>query len=135
MKGIEIVRMISLTLTLMTVFVLSWLPRRIFLMWFYFDPSPYTMLWHVVKLVGFCLMYANSAFNPMLFFILDPGIRHFFMSCCRASRKQEYVPVNSENRKDQHTIILTELTHIQPIDIIILFLICLSNTFCEFIIM
>ena len=106
------VRMISLTLTLMTVFVLSWLPRRIFLMWFYFDPSPYTMLWHVVKLVGFCLMYANSAFNPMLFFILDPGIRHFFMSCCRASRKQEYVPVNSENRKDQHTIILTELTHI-----------------------
>lgn len=109
------VHLIILIFILMIVFIFSWLPRRIYLMWYYFDPSPYDNFWHLMKLTGFCLMYANSAFNPLVFFVLDRDFRKFSISCCHEYRTQQYSPVDSANAKNGQTMMLTGLTPIDEI--------------------
>lgn len=102
-------RLIVLIITLVVLFVISWLPRHIFLMWYYFDSSSYNLSWHILKVTGFCLMFANSSFNPIVFYALDPGIRQFVTSCC--CRRQAYRPVNSTS-VNQGDIELTEMSRI-----------------------
>ncbi|KAK7497381.1 hypothetical protein BaRGS_00011425 [Batillaria attramentaria] len=78
-------RLAVTVLGLVTAFIACWLPRHIFLLWFYFDPGLYNNFWHVFKITGFCLMFANSAVNPFVFYVLDLHFRTFVNSvlCCR----------------------------------------------------
>ncbi|XP_050391389.1 neuropeptide CCHamide-1 receptor [Patella vulgata] len=64
-------------LGLVWAFVLCWLPRHVYLLWFHFDPGVFDHFWHVFKIFGFCLMFANSAVNPIVFFILDKKFRQY----------------------------------------------------------
>ncbi|ESO89332.1 hypothetical protein LOTGIDRAFT_95484, partial [Lottia gigantea] len=71
-------------LGLVWAFVLCWLPRHIYLLWFHFDPNAFDHFWHVFKIVGFCLMFSNCAVNPIVFYILDKKFRqyvHFILKC------------------------------------------------------
>lgn len=71
-------RRLALTvLGLVFSFVLCWLPRHIFLLWFHFDPGLFNAFWHVFKIVSFCLMFSNSAVNPFVFYVLDLRFRAF----------------------------------------------------------
>ncbi|ELT97057.1 hypothetical protein CAPTEDRAFT_25118, partial [Capitella teleta] len=68
-----------LVLSIVVLFVICWLPRHIYTLWF--DcPSYgwYNMFWHVYKMVSFCLSFMNSCVNPVaLFFLSDQFRRHF----------------------------------------------------------
>ncbi|XP_076445817.1 neuropeptide CCHamide-1 receptor-like [Babylonia areolata] len=74
-------------LMLVVCFVLCWLPRHVYLLWFHFDPAPFNAIWHVVKISGFCLMFSNSAVNPFVFYVLDLHFRNFVNGAllCRPS--------------------------------------------------
>lgn len=104
------IRLICLIITLVLLFIVSWLPRRIFLVWFYFDSSSYTMSWHAFKVTGFCLMYANSALNPIVFYALDPGIRTYVTSCC--CNRRQYTSINGVNVNKGDVIELTEMSRV-----------------------
>ncbi|CAH1773266.1 unnamed protein product [Owenia fusiformis] len=73
-----------LILCLVILFVMCWLPRHIYLLWFYLDPSPYNIYWHGFKIAGFCLMFLNSCVNPCALCLLDSRWRKYFKQhlCC-----------------------------------------------------
>ena len=101
-------RMAALVLGLVMIFLFTWLPRHVYLMWFYFDPSPYDVTWHVIKIAGICLMFCNAALNPLVFFCFDSRFRDF-LCCCRRSiwDVEEYTEI------PHHSVVLTELNQWQ----------------------
>ncbi|ELU16740.1 hypothetical protein CAPTEDRAFT_28758, partial [Capitella teleta] len=65
-----------LVLSIVVLFVICWLPRHIYTLWF--DcPSYgwYSMFWHVYKMVSFCLSFMNSCVNPVALFVLSDQFR------------------------------------------------------------
>ncbi|XP_061177059.1 neuropeptide CCHamide-1 receptor-like [Saccostrea echinata] len=98
-------RMVVLVFGLVLVFVVTWLPRHVYLMWFYFDPSPYDFIWHVVKLTGVCLMFCNAALNPLVFFSFDPRFRDY----CFCSKSQSSGDLEEYNELPHETVILSDL--------------------------
>lgn len=81
-------RLAVTVLGLALVFVMCWLPRHVYLLWFYFDPSYYNDFWHVFKIVAFCLMFANSALNPFVFYVLDARFRDYVHSALLCRRRK-----------------------------------------------
>ncbi|KAI0228157.1 Neuropeptide CCHamide-1 receptor, partial [Lamellibrachia satsuma] len=77
-----------LVLSFVAVFVVCWLPRHIYVLWFHFAPGEYNMFWHVFKIVGFCLSFTNSCVNPLaLYFLSNQFRRHYnnvLFCCCRS---------------------------------------------------
>ena len=83
------IRLTVIILGLVVVFVVTWLPRHVYLMWHHFDTSEYTESWYVFKIIGFCLMFTNSLFNPFLYGALDTSFRRFLsrvLKCNQSSR-------------------------------------------------
>ena len=71
-------------LLLVIVFVICWLPRHIFTLWFHFDPNEYNTFWHIFKVFGFCLSFINSCVNPITLYFLSKQFRKYFnryLSC------------------------------------------------------
>ncbi|ELT90314.1 hypothetical protein CAPTEDRAFT_25111, partial [Capitella teleta] len=65
-----------LVLSIVVLFVICWLPRHIYTLWF--DcPSYgwYSMFWHVYKIVSFCLSFMNSCVNPLALYLLSDQFR------------------------------------------------------------
>eukprot|EP00914_Ancora_sagittata_P033497 GHVO01067543.1.p1 GENE.GHVO01067543.1~~GHVO01067543.1.p1 ORF type:complete len:359 (+),score=24.58 GHVO01067543.1:236-1312(+) len=79
-----------LVLSIVVLFVICWLPRHIYMLWFdcpsYGD---YNMFWHVFKILSFCLSFMNSCVNPVaLFFLSDQFKKHFKRYlCCECNQE------------------------------------------------
>ena len=68
-----------LVLCLIIIFIDCWILRHTYLLWFHFDTtSEYNQFWHALKIVGFCLMYLNSAINPLALVIYYNRYRNIF---------------------------------------------------------
>ncbi|KAK2159327.1 hypothetical protein NP493_1727g00033 [Ridgeia piscesae] len=76
-----------LVLSFVAVFVVCWLPRHVYVLWYHFAPGEYNMFWHVFKIFGFCLSFINSCVNPLaLYFLSHQFRRHYnnvLFCCCR----------------------------------------------------
>ena len=90
----------KLVLSFVVIFIICWLPRYIYLLWFYFDPGNYNLFWHVFKITGFCFCFINSCVNPMALYFLSKQFRGYynrtlFFICSYRSRsrspEQSYV--------------------------------------------
>ncbi|XP_021369376.1 neuropeptide CCHamide-1 receptor-like [Mizuhopecten yessoensis] len=101
-----------LVMFLVAMFVLCWLPRHIFLIWFHFVPGQFSHFWNVFKITGFCLMFANSGINPLAFLLFDSGFRHFVSSCdwCKSTSYRPEVFEDCTSGAKQ-TIVLTTMAH------------------------
>ncbi|PVD29240.1 hypothetical protein C0Q70_11837 [Pomacea canaliculata] len=85
-------RLALTVLALVIAFIVCWLPRHIYLLWFHFDPSQFSYFWHVFKISGFCLMFSNSAVNPFVFYVVDDHFRthvHETLLCRRRVRGRD----------------------------------------------
>lgn len=104
-------RMAALVLGLVLLYVLTWLPRHVYVLWYHFDSSPYDTTWHIIKLVGICLMYCNSALNPVVFFCFDSTFRDCVCFCCRKPQFQRDLEEYTEI--PHNSIVLTEINQCQ----------------------
>ncbi|XP_055330274.1 neuropeptide CCHamide-1 receptor-like isoform X2 [Paramacrobiotus metropolitanus] len=71
----------KLFLVMVLLFVLCFLPKHIFLIWFYGDPNSmdhYNLGWHIFKLISHCLAYVNSCINPVTLYFLSKVFRRYF---------------------------------------------------------
>jgi gastrin-releasing peptide receptor len=77
-------------LLLVVIFIICWLPRHIFSMWYHFDPNDYNQFWHIFKVTGFCLCFINSCVNPITLYFLSKQFRKYFNRYlfCLCSRKK-----------------------------------------------
>ena len=76
----------KLVLSIVVLFILCWLPRHIFLLWFNCPgPGEYNLFWHVWKIASFCLCFSNSCINPIALYILSDQFHKYFNRyfCCR----------------------------------------------------
>ncbi|KAL8610080.1 hypothetical protein ACOMHN_045477 [Nucella lapillus] len=74
-----------IVLSFVVIFVVCWLPRHIYLLWFYLDPSKYNHFWHYFKIMGFCLTFLNSCINPFALYFLSSQFRKYYkryLFCC-----------------------------------------------------
>ncbi|ELU00084.1 hypothetical protein CAPTEDRAFT_24752, partial [Capitella teleta] len=65
----------KLILSFIVVFVVCWLPRHIYTIWYHYLPGDYNMFWHVFKIIGFCLCFTNSCINPVALYFLSQQFR------------------------------------------------------------
>ena len=75
----------KIVLSFVIIFIICWLPRHIYLLFFHYSPAEYNMFWHVFKITGFCLTYIYSCVNPYaLYFLSSQFRRHYnrYLFCC-----------------------------------------------------
>lgn len=74
-----------IVLSFVLIFVVCWLPRHIYLLWYYFDEEGFNEFWHVFKIMGFCLTFINSCVNPFALYFLSSQFRKYYnryLFCC-----------------------------------------------------
>lgn len=91
----------SASLALVVVFIVTWLPRYVYLMWFHFDPSEFSDAWFIFKIVSFCVMFTNSVFNPFIYGIFDRSFRHFVCRVCKCATKNSEGPKENDSDSNQ----------------------------------
>ncbi|GFS11032.1 neuromedin-B receptor [Elysia marginata] len=83
-------------LSFVIIFIICWLPRHIYLMWFYFTEEEFNDFWLVFKIVGFCLTFVNSCVNPFALYFLSGHFRKYYnryLFClCRQKRYSAFEP-------------------------------------------
>src|SRR6218665_3942306 len=77
----------KVVLSFVVIFVVCWLPRHVYVMSFHLDANfEWNTTWHIVKVVGFCLMFIYSAINPLALYLLNAEFRryfhHYLFGCC-----------------------------------------------------
>ncbi|ELT89287.1 hypothetical protein CAPTEDRAFT_213885 [Capitella teleta] len=79
-----------LVLSIVVLFVICWLPRHIFMLWFFCTSyGSYNMFWHVLKIVSFCLSFMNSCVNPLALYLLSDQFRRHFHQLIRCNCTSE----------------------------------------------
>ena len=98
-------------LGLVAVFILTWLPRYVYLMWYHFDSSEFNEFWHAFKIVSFCLMFMNAVLNPFIYCAIDRSFRRrlFRFLSCKTESTHETSKTDSD-LDDHQQITLTVLT-------------------------
>ncbi|XP_058980951.1 neuropeptide CCHamide-1 receptor [Musca domestica] len=75
-------RKVALTvLAFVVIFGICFLPIHVFMLWFYYWPTAqddYNSFWHVLRIVGFCLSFANSCANPVALYFVSGAFRKHF---------------------------------------------------------
>ncbi|XP_055706562.1 neuropeptide CCHamide-1 receptor-like isoform X2 [Phlebotomus papatasi] len=75
-------RKVAITvLAFVVIFGLCFLPSHLFMIWFYYCPTAeedYNVYWHVLRIVGFCLSFANSCANPVALYCVSGAFRKHF---------------------------------------------------------
>ena len=85
----------KVVLSFVIVFMICWLPRHTYILWFHYDPGLYNMFWHVFKIIGFCLSFINSCINPLALYFLSKQFRRYYnryLFCCCQSQKTNKKP-------------------------------------------
>ncbi|XP_005093521.2 neuropeptide CCHamide-1 receptor [Aplysia californica] len=86
-------------LSFVIIFIVCWLPRYVYVMWFHFDPSDYSLFWHTFKITAFCLKFINSCVNPFALYFLSGQFRKFYnrylFCCCRRVRYTSLEPTST----------------------------------------
>ncbi|XP_053965274.1 neuropeptide CCHamide-1 receptor isoform X1 [Anastrepha ludens] len=68
-------------LAFVLIFGICFLPYHFFMIWFYYWPTAqddYNSFWHVLRIVGFCLSFANSCANPVALYFVSGAFRKHF---------------------------------------------------------
>ena len=79
--------------------------RHTYLLWYFFDPNPYNMFWHVFKIVGFCLCFINSCVNPLALYLMSRQFRRYYnqylLCACKSNKTKrgDYSNMYSLNSK------------------------------------
>ncbi|XP_071114526.1 neuropeptide CCHamide-1 receptor-like [Haliotis cracherodii] len=95
---------------LVLVFILCWLPRHTFLIWYYFDPGLFNEFWHGFKIIGFCLVFANSALNPLIFLLLDSRYKRFVKRIITCKVSTSRILKNDRALvEEQQTIVMADI--------------------------
>ncbi|XP_059226502.1 neuropeptide CCHamide-1 receptor isoform X2 [Stomoxys calcitrans] len=75
-------RKVALTvLAFVVIFGICFLPIHVFMLWFYYWPTAledYNSFWHVLRIVGFCMSFANSCANPVALYFVSGAFRKHF---------------------------------------------------------
>ncbi|XP_038111361.1 neuropeptide CCHamide-1 receptor [Culex quinquefasciatus] len=75
-------RKVAITvLAFVVIFGICFLPSHLFMLWFYYNPNSqddYNHFWHVLRIVGFCLSFANSCANPVALYCVSGAFRKHF---------------------------------------------------------
>lgn len=72
-------------LSFVFIFILCWLPRHVYLLWYYLDPANFNIFWHYFKIAGFCMTFINSCINPFALYFLSSQFRKYYnryLFCC-----------------------------------------------------
>ncbi|XP_069128562.1 neuropeptide CCHamide-1 receptor-like [Argopecten irradians] len=76
-------------LSFVLLFVICWLPRHVYLIWFFWSPYDFNTFWIWFKLIGFCLTYVYSCINPYALYFLSSQFRKYYnrylFRCCPKS--------------------------------------------------
>lgn len=77
------IKLARMVLALVAIFAFCFLPNHIFMMWFYYTwpdsyDKNYNDFWHVLKIMGYCLTFANSALNPVVLYFISGKFRAHF---------------------------------------------------------
>ncbi|CRL08300.1 CLUMA_CG021248, isoform B, partial [Clunio marinus] len=72
------------------VFIICFLPHWIFQLWFWLSEdaeSNYDLMWHYVRIIGFCLYFINSTLNPLALYFVSSLFRQHFHNylCCQSN--------------------------------------------------
>ncbi|XP_055921058.1 neuropeptide CCHamide-1 receptor-like [Eupeodes corollae] len=68
-------------LAFVVIFGICFLPYHVFMLWFYYWPTSqndYNSFWHVLRILGFCLSFANSCANPVALYFVSGAFRKHF---------------------------------------------------------
>ncbi|KAG4072028.1 hypothetical protein HA402_008469, partial [Bradysia odoriphaga] len=68
-------------LAFVVIFGICFFPHHLFMLWFYYNPNSnedYNTFWHVLRIIGFCLSFANSCANPILLYCVSGAFRKHF---------------------------------------------------------
>lgn len=92
------VKVAKVVLSFVFLFILCWLPRYVYLLWFYWtEEGIMTIPWMSLKVTGFCLMYIYSSINPYALYFLSSQFRRYYnkylFRCCPKS----YRPIQPES--------------------------------------
>lgn len=71
-------RVAKVVLSFVVIFVVCWLPRQFYALWYYYAEFEYSTAWHFFKIVGFCLCFIYSSINPFALYFLNDEFRHYF---------------------------------------------------------
>ncbi|XP_060077899.1 neuropeptide CCHamide-1 receptor-like [Ylistrum balloti] len=76
-------------LSFVLLFVICWLPRHVYLIWFYWTDFDFSDFWIWFKVFGFCLTYVYSCVNPYALYFLSSQFRKYYnrylFRCCPKS--------------------------------------------------
>ncbi|KAL1391535.1 hypothetical protein pipiens_012318 [Culex pipiens pipiens] len=82
MPNVKARRKVAITvLAFVVIFGICFLPSHLFMLWFYYNPNSqddYNHFWHVLRIVGFCLSFANSCANPVALYCVSGAFRKHF---------------------------------------------------------
>ncbi|XP_033230913.1 neuropeptide CCHamide-1 receptor [Belonocnema kinseyi] len=71
----------KMVLAFVIIFAICFLPQHVFMLWFYNYPDAqkdYNSFWHLFRIVGFCLAFANSCINPIALYLVSGSFRKYF---------------------------------------------------------
>ena len=107
-------RLTFIIFILVIVFVVTWLPRYVYLMWFHFDSSDVNTTWFIFKIVSFCLMFTSSLINPYIYCALDNTFKCFVLKLCGCGEQFNVSDVNSSDSYLPDQLTMTVITeHLQ----------------------
>jgi hypothetical protein len=93
----------KLVLVFVAIFVVSFLPNHLFMLWFYYtypkSLENYNGFWHFFKIAGYVLSFANSCTNPCVLYISSGRFRAYYRAylCCLRPRKDHHLVLRYGN--------------------------------------
>ncbi|CAG9801164.1 unnamed protein product [Chironomus riparius] len=91
-------------LAFVVIFGICFLPSHLFMLWFYFNDNAeedYNDFWHILRMVGFCLSFANSCTNPVALYCVSDAFRKHFNRylLCRSSALSRHMTYDKTHRE------------------------------------
>ena len=86
------IKVAKVVLSFVILFIICWLPRHIYLLWFHWSEGDFTLFWYVFKTVGYCLTYVYACVNPYALYFLSSHFRKYYnrllFRCCPKSYRR-----------------------------------------------